>query len=65
MWLNDDEYADRWYGNEEPNSAKERRIITMHWAGGGYKGLCGNQYDGFRGLKQVLEVDFMENFSPF
>ena len=32
-WLDDEEHADRWYGNEESYSAKERRIFITHWAG--------------------------------
>lgn len=32
-WLADDEHADRWYENEQSYSAKESRIIIMHWAG--------------------------------
>ena len=55
-WLDDKEHADRWYGNEEPYSAKERAILITHWAGEEYTKLCGNEYDDFRkgcGLKQV------------
>ena len=55
-WLDDKEHADRWYGSEEPYSAKERAILITHWAGEEYTKLCGNEYDDFRkgcGLKQV------------
>ena len=27
IWLDDEEHSDGWYGNEEPYSAKERRIL--------------------------------------
>ena len=47
-WLDDEEHADRWYGNEEPYSAKERRIFITHWAGVAYTKLCGNEFDDFR-----------------
>ena len=47
-WLDDEEHADRWYGNEEPYSAKERRILITHWAGEAYKKLCGDEYNEFR-----------------
>ena len=46
-WLDDEELADRWYGNEEPYSAKERRILIIHWAGEAYTKLCGNQFHDF------------------
>ena len=46
--LDDEEHADRWYRNEELYSAKERHILIMHWAGGAYMELCGNEYDDFR-----------------
>ena len=32
-WLDIDNNSDRWFGNEQPYSAKERRILTTHWAG--------------------------------
>ena len=47
-WIDDDEHADRWYGNTEPYSAKERRIPITHWAGEAYKHLCSNEYELFR-----------------
>ena len=47
-WLDDKEHADRWYGNEEPYSAKERRILITHWAGEAHKKLCGDEYNKFR-----------------
>ena len=47
-WLDDEEHADKCYGNEEPYSAKERRILITHWAGEAYTKLCGNEYDDFR-----------------
>ena len=47
-WLDDEEHVDRWYGNEEPYSAKERRILITHWADEAYTKLCENEYDDFR-----------------
>ena len=47
-WLDDEEHADRWYGNEELLSAKERRNLITHWAGEAYKKLCGDEYNEFR-----------------
>ena len=47
-WLDDEEHADRWYGNEEPYSAKKRRILKTHWAGEAYTKLCENEYDDSR-----------------
>ena len=47
-WLDDDDNAERWYGNERPYSAKERRISISHWAGEAYKKLCNTEHDAFR-----------------
>ena len=47
-WLDDEEHSDRWYGNEEPYSAKERRILITDQAGEAYTKLCGNEYDDVR-----------------
>ena len=44
-WLDDEEHSDRWYGNEEPYSAKERRILITDQAGEADTKLCGNEYD--------------------
>ena len=46
--LDDEEHADRWYGNEEPYSSKDRRILITPWAGEAYTKLCGSEYDDFR-----------------
>ena len=46
-WLDDDNNAEHWYGNEKPYSAKERRILISHWAGEAYKKLCSTDYDTF------------------
>ena len=32
LWLDEEENADRWFGNDKPFSAKERRILISHWA---------------------------------
>ena len=47
-WLDSDENADRWYGNVDSFSAKERRILITHWAGDAYDQLVSPEYDAFR-----------------
>ena len=47
-WLDAEEHAERWYGNEESYSSKERRILITHWEGEVCTKLCGNEYDDFR-----------------
>ena len=32
-WLDIDNNSNRWFGNKQPYSAKERRILIPHWAG--------------------------------
>ena len=44
-WLDDDEHAERWYANEKPFTASERRVLITHWGGNAYKKLCSPQYD--------------------
>ena len=36
-WLDIDNNSDRWFGNKQPYSAKERRILIPHWAGDAWK----------------------------
>ena len=47
-WLDDDEHAERWYANEKPFTASERRVLITHWGGNAYKKLCSPQYDDLR-----------------
>ena len=47
-WLDSDENAERWYGNEESFTTKEWRIIITHWCGEAYQKLCSSVYDSFR-----------------
>ena len=44
-WLDTDNHSDRWFGNEEPYTAKERRNLIMHWAGKAWKALSSAKYD--------------------
>ena len=46
--LDDSNNAERWYGNEKPYNAEERRILISHWAEEAYKKLCSTEYDTFR-----------------
>ena len=32
-WLDFDNNANRWYGNEQPYTASERRVLLTHWTG--------------------------------
>ena len=43
-WLDDDNNAERWYGNKKPYSAKD---LISHWAVEAYKKLCNTDYDTF------------------
>ena len=43
-WLDTDNPSDRWFGNEEPYTAKERRILITHWAGEAWKALSSDKY---------------------
>ena len=43
-WLDCDKNADRWYGNTEPLSAKEQRILITHWVGNAYNKLISQDY---------------------
>ena len=47
-WLDSEDNADRWYNNTDPFSAKERRILIIHWAGQAYEKLTSPEYDKFR-----------------
>ena len=43
-WLDCDENADRWYGNTELFSAKERRILITRWASNAYSKLISQDH---------------------
>ena len=47
-WLDREDNADLWHGNEAGFSAKDRRILITLWAGEAYQKLISEQYDGFR-----------------
>ena len=47
-WLDDDEHADRWYANESPFTASERRVLITYWCGNAYHKLCSPVYDELR-----------------
>ena len=44
-WLDTDNHSDRWFGSEEPYTAKERRILNTHWVGEAWKALSSAKYD--------------------
>ena len=46
-WLDDDQIADLWYGQEKGFTAKDRRILITHW-GNAHNKLITPQYDDFR-----------------
>ena len=45
--LDCDENAGRWYGDTEPFSAKERRILITHWVGNAYSKLPSEDYKSY------------------
>lgn len=45
QWLDTDNHSERWFGNEEPYTAKERRILTTQWAGDAWIALSSPKYD--------------------
>lgn len=47
-WLDKEDNADLWYGNEAGFSAKDRRILITQWAGEAYQKLISKHYDSFR-----------------
>jgi len=47
-WLDRDDNADRWFQNDNPYSAKERRILITNWAGEAWKRLSRPEYDHLR-----------------
>ena len=47
-WLDYDNNADRWFCNEEPYTAKERRILITEWAGNAWDKLSQQKYDKLR-----------------
>lgn len=47
-WLDQEENADKWYGNESKFSASDRRILITHWTGDAWKKLCSPEYENLR-----------------
>ena len=47
-WLEFDDNADRWFYNEKPFGAKERRILISNWAGNAWEKLSSSKYDHLR-----------------
>ena len=47
-WLDIEDNAERWFGDEKPYSAKERRILITQWAGKAWEKLGGEKYDKIR-----------------
>ena len=47
-WLDKEENAEKWYGNDGDFSAKDRRILITLWAGNAYEKLISKEYDNFR-----------------
>ena len=47
-WLDSDENADKWYGEDNQFTASERRILITHWVGEAQKALVDERYDRFR-----------------
>ena len=47
-WLDSDENADKWYGEDKKFTASERRILITHWVGDAYRALIEEKYDDFR-----------------
>ena len=47
-WLDQEENADKWYGNESKFSVSDRRILITHWVGKAWKKLCSSGYENLR-----------------
>ena len=45
MWLDESENVDRWYENQTPYTAMDRRILITHWVGDAWETLCGPNYE--------------------
>jgi len=52
-WLDSDENADKWYGEDNRFTASERRILITHWVGDAYRALIDERYDNFR--REIFE----------
>ena len=52
-WLDSDENADKWYGEDNQFTASERRILITHWVGEAYNALVDERYDRFR--REIFE----------
>ena len=48
QWLDLDENADKWYGEENRFTASERQILITQWVGEAYKALLEAKYAKFR-----------------
>ena len=46
-WLEGESNADRWYGNSQGFTARERRYLISHWAGSAYEELVSDKYKDF------------------
>ena len=44
-WLDKEENANKWYGNDSNFTASERRILITHWAGVAWKKLCSPEWE--------------------
>ena len=47
-WLDQEENADKWYGNESKFSVSDQRILITHWVGKAWKKLCSSGYENLR-----------------
>ena len=52
-WLDFDENADKWYGEDNRFTASERRILITHWVGEAYNALADDKYNRFR--REIFE----------
>ena len=47
-WLDIENNAEKWFGNEDPYTANERRILITHWTGKAWNVLSTSKYDKLR-----------------
>ena len=48
MWLDIENSAKRWFGNQEPYTANTKRILITRWTGAAWKALNSEKYDCIR-----------------
>ena len=48
MWLDIENSAKRWSGNQEPYTANTKRILITRWTGAAWKALNSEKYDCIR-----------------